>query len=143
MGRILELDAVRGIAAVVIMLAHIGLTPHSPWVFSIIDMFFVLSGYLITKNVLKNRATPMFLPVFFTRTQRGAIPLVTLGCVVPAAEVARSCTIEPLPGVVPTMMYGESSASDCRIMTPALAHEFVFVWLTMSAVMVPSPIASL
>ena len=67
MGRILELDAVRGIAAVVIMLAHIGLTPHSPWVFSIIDMFFVLSGYLITKNVLKNRATPMFLPVFFTR----------------------------------------------------------------------------
>jgi peptidoglycan/LPS O-acetylase OafA/YrhL len=67
MGRIPELDAIRGVAAVVIMLAHIGLMPDSPWIFSIVDLFFVLSGYLITKNVLKNRTSPYFLPVFFTR----------------------------------------------------------------------------
>lgn len=67
MRRILELDALRGIFAVVIVLAHIGLLNDSPWIFSTVDLFFVLSGYFITTNVMKNRKTPGFLSVFFTR----------------------------------------------------------------------------
>jgi peptidoglycan/LPS O-acetylase OafA/YrhL len=67
MRRILELDALRGIFALTIMLAHIGLIPDSRWVFSTVDLFFVLSGYFITTNILKNRNAPRFLAVFFTR----------------------------------------------------------------------------
>ncbi|GAC1450853.1 MAG: hypothetical protein NVSMB9_35600 [Isosphaeraceae bacterium] len=67
MKRVLELDALRGIAAVVIILAHVGLMVDSPWVFSAVDLFFVLSGYFITTNILKNRRAPGFLGVFFTR----------------------------------------------------------------------------
>jgi peptidoglycan/LPS O-acetylase OafA/YrhL len=67
MRRILELDALRGLFALLIMLAHVGLLPDSPWVFSTVDLFFVLSGYFITTNVLKNRGTPGFLRVFFAR----------------------------------------------------------------------------
>lgn len=67
MRRILELDALRGIAAVVVMLAHIGLIADTAWVLSSVDLFFVLSGYFITTNILKNREAPRFLSVFFTR----------------------------------------------------------------------------
>jgi len=67
MRRILELDALRGVFALVIILAHIGILSGSPWVLSTVDLFFVLSGYFITVNVLKNRHAPGFLGVFFTR----------------------------------------------------------------------------
>ena len=67
MGRILELDALRGIAALIIVLAHIGLLPGTPWVLSMVDLFFVISGYFITTNILKNRTSSHFLSVFFIR----------------------------------------------------------------------------
>lgn len=67
MGRILELDALRGITAVIIMAAHIGLMSDSAWVFSSVDLFFVLSGYFITTNIMKNARKPGFLWVFFSR----------------------------------------------------------------------------
>jgi peptidoglycan/LPS O-acetylase OafA/YrhL len=67
MRRILELDALRGISAVVIVLAHIGAVPGTPWALSMVDLFFVLSGYFITTSIVKNRQTPGFLSVFFTR----------------------------------------------------------------------------
>jgi peptidoglycan/LPS O-acetylase OafA/YrhL len=67
MRRIPELDALRGLAALVIVLAHVGILTDTRWVLSTVDLFFVLSGYFITSNVLKNRHAPGFLPVFFTR----------------------------------------------------------------------------
>jgi peptidoglycan/LPS O-acetylase OafA/YrhL len=67
MRRIAEFDALRGIAAVVILLAHGGILPGTPWALSAVDLFFVLSGYLITANVLKSRHEPGFLARFFVR----------------------------------------------------------------------------
>ncbi len=67
MRRIPELDAVRGLAACVIVFAHVGLLPGSPWALSAVDLFFVLSGYLITTNIVANRQKPRFLPYFFVR----------------------------------------------------------------------------
>lgn len=61
------MDALRGVFALVIVAAHIGLLNGSPWVLSSVDLFFVLSGYFITNNVMKNRQSPGFLSVFFTR----------------------------------------------------------------------------
>ena len=67
MGRTFEFDGIRGIAAILIMLAHIGILSGTPWVTSIVDLFFVISGFLITANILKNSQTPRFLSVFFVR----------------------------------------------------------------------------
>ena len=67
MRRILELDALRGIAALTIVLAHVGLIPGSTWALSAVDLFFVLSGYLITTNVLRKRREPGFLSVYYIR----------------------------------------------------------------------------
>jgi peptidoglycan/LPS O-acetylase OafA/YrhL len=85
MRRILELDALRGITAVIIMLAHIGLLNDSNWVYSSVDLFFVLSGYFITNNIQKNRRKPGFLFVFFSRRALRIWPAYYVGllaCVV-------------------------------------------------------------
>lgn len=67
MKRVLEFDALRGLSAVLIMAAHISLIPATRWVVSLVDLFFVLSGYLITRNILKNRYAEGFLGRFFVR----------------------------------------------------------------------------
>lgn len=67
MRRVLELDAVRGLCAVLIILAHIGLVKDSPWVVASVDMFFVISGYFITRNLLRAEESPGFLLVFYAR----------------------------------------------------------------------------
>ena len=57
MKRIAELDSLRGLAAVAILLFH--LAPRVlPIGWSAVDFFFVLSGYLITTILLKNRDDP-------------------------------------------------------------------------------------
>ncbi len=64
--RIPELDAVRGLAAVGVVLFH-----AFPFVFfagwSCVDLFFVLSGYLITTIILTRGFGPGFLKSFYVR----------------------------------------------------------------------------
>ena len=67
MRRIPELDALRGVAALVIVAAHIGWLGDSRWAVSAVDLFFVLSGYLITAQMLRNREAPGFLATFAAR----------------------------------------------------------------------------
>ncbi len=66
-GRILELDAIRGFAALAIVLAHGKIVSGSPWVLSAVDLFFVLSSYLITTMVLRYRREKHFLRTFYYR----------------------------------------------------------------------------
>jgi peptidoglycan/LPS O-acetylase OafA/YrhL len=65
--RVLELDALRGITAFVIVLAHLGHMVESAWIMTTIDFFFVLSGYFITLNVLAGSGSPNFFRVFYIR----------------------------------------------------------------------------
>ncbi|MFO0958628.1 MAG: acyltransferase [Isosphaeraceae bacterium] len=67
MERIPELDALRGIAAVMILALHLGLGKTYPFLASAVDLFFVLSGYLITRIILEHRSRPAFLAAFFAR----------------------------------------------------------------------------
>ncbi|WP_435010826.1 acyltransferase family protein [Tundrisphaera lichenicola] len=66
MRRVPELDALRGLAAVVVLLFHLDPPRYFPgW--SGVDLFFVLSGYLITSIILKNAGTSGFYPRFYAR----------------------------------------------------------------------------
>lgn len=64
--RIPELDALRGLAAVGVVLFHA--FPHTfYWGWSCVDLFFVLSGYLITTIILRERNRAGFLQSFYLR----------------------------------------------------------------------------
>jgi peptidoglycan/LPS O-acetylase OafA/YrhL len=76
MGRIKELDGLRAIAALLVIAWHyIGIPdgPHT-WFYKVsylghfgVDLFFVLSGYLITTILLQNRESPSYFVSFYMR----------------------------------------------------------------------------
>jgi peptidoglycan/LPS O-acetylase OafA/YrhL len=66
MVRNVELDAIRGIAALVIVWFHLWwMDRFLPG--TAVDCFFVLSGYLITSIILKHAGSKDFLLVFYAR----------------------------------------------------------------------------
>jgi peptidoglycan/LPS O-acetylase OafA/YrhL len=64
--RVPELDALRGLAALAIVVFHAN-PGRLPFGWAAVDLFFVLSGYLITGIILRHGATPGFLPRFYMR----------------------------------------------------------------------------
>ena len=66
MRRIRELDAVRGLAALAIVVYHFK-TGWLPFGWAAVDLFFVLSGYLITTILLTHGRTRGFLRSFYVR----------------------------------------------------------------------------
>jgi peptidoglycan/LPS O-acetylase OafA/YrhL len=86
--RIAELDGLRGIAAVSVVIAHyFGEVKHGlpglavGWIG--VDLFFVLSGFLIGSIILERKKSPRFLRTFYSRRGLRIIPvyLLTLGFV--------------------------------------------------------------
>ena len=66
MRRIAEFDGLRGLAAVVVVAYHLsGQKFLYGW--AAVDLFFVLSGYLITGIILREREQPDFLRMFYAR----------------------------------------------------------------------------
>jgi peptidoglycan/LPS O-acetylase OafA/YrhL len=71
--RIVELDAIRGLAAVAVMIFH---SRRDFWFGSTgVDLFFVLSGYLISEIILQNRHRRGFLRTFFARRALRILPI--------------------------------------------------------------------
>lgn len=65
-GRVPELDALRGIACLAILVYH--LKPSLvPFGWAAVDLFFVLSGYLITAILIRHEGSPRFLTNFYVR----------------------------------------------------------------------------
>jgi peptidoglycan/LPS O-acetylase OafA/YrhL len=81
MRRIPELDAARGLAAVAIVLHHIWL-PTYGLLSTAVDLFFVLSGYLITTIILQQHERAGFLRVFYARRALRIWPIYYLALVV-------------------------------------------------------------
>ena len=54
--RYLELDSLRGVAAILVVLAHVDLRTWF-WTWSLMDMFFTLSAFLLTRVVLRQSAS--------------------------------------------------------------------------------------
>lgn len=100
------LDGLRGVAALLVLLHHWGLSSgvlevvgwgsplgrllNGGWIG--VDLFFVLSGYLITDHLLDKREAPHYLRAYFARRLLRIVPLYVvflvfyLWAVTPAAE---------------------------------------------------------
>ncbi|OZA97434.1 MAG: hypothetical protein B7X67_22955 [Rhizobiales bacterium 39-66-18] len=74
----LDIDGVRAIAVLSVLLFHLGV-PGVPGGFVGVDVFFVISGYLITANILADvRGGTFSLLRFYDRRIRRIVPALTL-----------------------------------------------------------------
>jgi peptidoglycan/LPS O-acetylase OafA/YrhL len=78
--RIARLDGIRGIAIIMVVLHHSGLL-NAGW--TGVDLFFVLSGFLITQILLKTKSDEDYWSTFYKKRARRIlpplIPLIILG----------------------------------------------------------------
>lgn len=99
MRRISELDALRGLAAVVVMFFH--LDPHRYFPgWSGVDLFFVLSGYLITSIILRDGESNDFFINFYARRSLRIWPIYYLTLLVLVAAnpfLSRPAPLDDLP----------------------------------------------
>ena len=106
-GRVAELDGLRGLAALSVVVAHyFGEGPHGLRAFTFgwigVDVFFVLSGFLIGSIILKGRDEPHFLASFYLRRALRILPIymLTIGAVflfLALAGAGRAWIDAPLP----------------------------------------------
>jgi len=75
--RYLELDSLRGVATLFIIAAHIEFAPFF-WTWSLMDMFFVLSSFLLTQVVYKQCANFSGVLTFYGRRIERIWPLYLL-----------------------------------------------------------------
>ena len=99
MKRVPELDSLRALAAVVVLFFHLDPLRYFPgW--TGVDLFFVLSGYLITSIILKNADSPGFYRNFYARRSLRIWPiyyLTLLGLVVANPFLGRPDPLADLP----------------------------------------------
>lgn len=81
--RVIALDGLRGLMTIFVVISHyFGEVPSGLSVFMVgwvaVDMFFVLSGYLVGKLILDKRHAANFLTVFYVRRACRTLPIYGL-----------------------------------------------------------------
>ncbi len=72
-----RLDSFRAIAVIMVMLSHAGFYPfHAGWIG--VPMFFVLSGFLITRILINNRKGTHYFRAFYSRRALRIFPIYYL-----------------------------------------------------------------
>jgi peptidoglycan/LPS O-acetylase OafA/YrhL len=134
-GRVAELDGLRGLAAVAVVVHHLGDGGRLlPWGWAAVDLFFVLSGYLITGIILKYGRRPGFLRAFYLRRGLRIWPIYYL------ALAAALLVTRPEPGApwfyltylqnVPRYLGGAMPVwhEMVHCWTLALEEQFYLIW---------------
>jgi peptidoglycan/LPS O-acetylase OafA/YrhL len=139
MRRIPELDAIRGSAAIGVVLFHA--FPHAfYWGWSCVDLFFVLSGYLITTIIITQQGCDGFLRSFYLRRIRRIWPVyfLTLGVVVILNRFSR--TGYPTDGLALHLLFLQNTpryfglpirpfiSSFATSWTVAIEEQFYVIW---------------
>ncbi len=137
--RVAELDSFRGLAALVIVMYHARST-LIPWGWASVDLFFVLSGYLITTIIIKHGTTKGFVLRFYTRRALRVWPIyyLLIGLIAAFATVLYSgCTWRGLPYVLTftqNVSYYWSNKSTLfslylgHTWTLAIEEQFYLIW---------------
>jgi peptidoglycan/LPS O-acetylase OafA/YrhL len=109
--RIPELDGLRGIAALAVVIAHyVGEVPHGIAALMIgwygVDFFFVLSGFLMGSIILNHHTEPGFLKSFYLRRAARIIPIyfVVVCATIWLAALVRSNTWADQPFDAPVYL---------------------------------------
>ncbi len=136
--RVAELDALRGLAAIAIVVFHL-----NPAAFAVgwtgVDLFFVLSGYLITAIILDHGHSPRFLLTFYARRGLRIWPiyyLTLLFLVAINSRVAHPESLASLPYYLTYTqnlpLYWKGSAPSLKAFdhswTLALEEQFYLIW---------------
>jgi peptidoglycan/LPS O-acetylase OafA/YrhL len=146
MRRVPELDALRALAAGVVLLFHL----HPPtFVFGWtgVDLFFVLSGYLITTIILDHLGTPRFVRNFYVRRGLRIWPIyyLLLGVLLLTAPLLPPDRRQPDAGLLYYLTYTQNVPFyDFRPMpkfhegfdhswTLALEEQFYLLWPALLA----------
>ncbi len=98
-GRVVELDSVRALAALAVIIFHTN-SSWLPFGWAAVDLFFVLSGYLITSIILRHGGSPGFLRSFYFRRGLRTWPiyyLLLLLLIILGPLLKRSCLWSSLP----------------------------------------------
>jgi peptidoglycan/LPS O-acetylase OafA/YrhL len=138
-GRIVELDSLRGLAALAVVIFHSN-TSWLPFGWAAVDLFFVLSGYLITAIILRHGHNRGFLRSFYIRRGLRIWPIYYLLIAVLAVVglvVGYGCTWSSLPyALTYTQTFGrfwpESAVPFNRSLlhtwTLAIEEQFYLIW---------------
>lgn len=127
MKRVAELDALRGLAALAIMVYHLKFHPiFFGW--TRVDMFFVLSGFLVTSATLKHGKSWCYATRFFLRR------LLRIGPMYFTGLLAVLVVHRIMPGPVPTSGLGYYLTLTQNLPTywglegPEFSAHFVHTW---------------
>ena len=138
-GRVLELDALRGLACLAILFHHF--KPHLlPFGWAAVDLFFILSGYLITTIILKNGRQKHFLFHFYMRRGLRIWPIYYLTVLTVAAAspwLPRAYDYAGLPYILTyTQEFGLHWSRSAPVFSEYLLHtwslaveeQFYLIW---------------
>jgi peptidoglycan/LPS O-acetylase OafA/YrhL len=128
MRRIIELDALRGIAAIVIVVFHMRFLDAYPAMGTAVDLFFVLSGYLITTIILEQGRSPGFFGTFYARRSLRIWPIYYLALVACVAVNPLLGRPEPLDGFWYFFAYLQHLPGYWHAETPAFSRLFLHTW---------------
>jgi peptidoglycan/LPS O-acetylase OafA/YrhL len=123
--RVAELDSLRGLAALAVVVYHLRST-LLPWGWAAVDLFFVLSGYLITAIILKHGSSRGFFLRFYMRRGLRVWPIyfLTVGLIMACAPVLYSrCDWRGLPYVLTfTQNISYYWSNQSPLFSPYLGH---------------------
>jgi peptidoglycan/LPS O-acetylase OafA/YrhL len=126
--RIPELDALRGIAAIVIVVFHVRFVDAFPALGTAVDLFFVLSGYLITTIILEQGRSPGFFRTFYARRALRIWPIYYLALVACVALNPMLARPEPLRGFWCYAAYLQYVPGYWHAETPPFSRLFQHSW---------------